>query len=172
MQPNSSGEARPFRHLKVPAVQLGPFGAEQTWSTQAADEEDRCWHSTCHGRVSTFSRALAGAGAALAVQHLVLWYNNRQLAAALWLGALSASLAAQMGVTAWVLKAPPDQFNGAMFVRVVLNALAIVLFVPTAAAFSGRTWPRWSMGLLIAVARDLCGPVGHDRPRVRTPALP
>ncbi len=64
----------------------------------------------------------------------------------------SASLAAQMGVTAWVLKAPPDQFNGAMFVRVVLNALAIVLFVPTAAAFSGRTWPRWSMGLLIAVA--------------------
>ncbi len=96
--------------------------------------------------------ALAGAGAVLAVQHLVIWYNNRQGAATLWLGALSASLAAQMGVTAWVLKAAPDQFNEAMFVRVVLNALAIVLFVPTAAAFSGRAWPRWSMGLLVAVA--------------------
>ena len=96
--------------------------------------------------------ALAGAGAVLAVQHLVLWYNNRQGAAALWLGALSASLAAQMGVTAWVLKAAPDQFNEAMFVRVLLNALAIVLFVPTAAAFSGRAWPRWSMGLLVTVA--------------------
>ena len=44
--------------------------------------------------------ALAGTGAALAVQHVVLWYNDRQKAAALWLGVLSATLAAQMGVTA------------------------------------------------------------------------
>ncbi len=95
--------------------------------------------------------ALAGTGAALALHHVVLWYNDRQKAPALWLGVLSATLAAQMGVTVWVLKAPVGQFNEANFVRATLNVLALVLLVPTAAAFSGRARPRWGMGALLAV---------------------
>ena len=76
----------------------------------------------------------------LAFQHFLEFRRNRA-AQSMWMAIWSASMSAALGVNVWVLVAPPSQAFAAFETRAVISAVALVVFVPSAARVAGLSIP-------------------------------
>jgi diguanylate cyclase (GGDEF)-like protein/PAS domain S-box-containing protein len=93
-----------------------------------------------------------GLALALSLQHLLARRQDRANAVAFWLAASSAALAGALGANLWLFKAPANQFNLAMFARDALLILAVIVQIPTIAAFAGKAWPKRGVAALVVFA--------------------
>jgi diguanylate cyclase (GGDEF)-like protein/PAS domain S-box-containing protein len=93
-----------------------------------------------------------GLALTLAAQHVVRRSRDRANAVALWSAASSVSLAGALAANLWVFTAAEGQFDLAMFVRDAVLIIAVIVQLPTIAAFAGRPWPKSGVAALTALA--------------------
>ena len=102
--------------------------------------------------ISSFAMELqylfVGLAVAVVLQHLLVGRRSHAGSVALWSTVSSASLACALAANLWVFMAPEGQFNLAMFVRDLLLVVAVIVQLPTIAAFAGKPWPRRGVAVL------------------------
>ena len=85
---------------------------------------------------------LVGLALAVALQRVLTWHQRRAGRVAFWSAVSSASLAAALGANLWALTATKNQFDLAMSVRDAALVIAVLVQIPTVAAFAAKPWPR------------------------------